>query len=245
MPSDPSVNQKDRHVQKARKSTAPSTCGSSGSTGSGENRELDRLKFSNPGKAMKDLQFPWRESNLTRNFRKQLASRHHRKDRNSSPPLYDSRGRKLGSLVDTCDCLREDCPGCHLPCRRCHSTFCGPVCRIYRTFTFQELHTSSDPEVAVAGCTGFGIALRHRAEGSLLDWIPVDSRLCENVWWFGQVLSASIRCLQQRVLFSVPSSEWDKQMGGQSLTMSANMKILSGLCGSPSGVGSMKSPCAS
>ena len=41
-----------------------------------------------------------------------------------------------------------------------------------------RLRTSGDPEAAAAGCAGVGIVLSHRAEVSLLDWIPVDSRLC-------------------------------------------------------------------
>ncbi|GAA49642.1 hypothetical protein CLF_103345, partial [Clonorchis sinensis] len=41
-----------------------------------------------------------------------------------------------------------------------------------------RLRTSGDPEAAVAGCAEAGIVLSHRAEVSLLDWIPVDSCLC-------------------------------------------------------------------
>ncbi|VDP02448.1 unnamed protein product [Schistosoma mattheei] len=54
-------------------------------------------------------------------------------------PLYDSRGRLLGTLEYNCDCLKSECPGCHLPCRRCHSTFCGASCRIYRTYRVTEV----------------------------------------------------------------------------------------------------------
>ncbi|CAH8462354.1 unnamed protein product [Dicrocoelium dendriticum] len=121
------TEQDDRQtLQKARKSTTPVHTNTS-SNGSVENRELGRLRFLNPGKAMKDLQFNWPEGNLTRNYRKQLTHRYTRKERDVSPAMYDSRGRLMGSLADTCDCLRESCPGCHLPCRRCHSTYCGPA----------------------------------------------------------------------------------------------------------------------
>ncbi|KER27476.1 hypothetical protein T265_13796, partial [Opisthorchis viverrini] len=41
-----------------------------------------------------------------------------------------------------------------------------------------RLRTSGDPEAAAGGCAGVGIVLSHRAEVSLLEWIPVDSRLC-------------------------------------------------------------------
>ncbi|GAA51107.1 hypothetical protein CLF_105593 [Clonorchis sinensis] len=40
------------------------------------------------------------------------------------------------------------------------------------------LRTSEVPDTAAAGCTGVGIGLRHWAEGPLLDWVAVDSRLC-------------------------------------------------------------------
>ncbi|KER32056.1 hypothetical protein T265_01833 [Opisthorchis viverrini] len=41
-----------------------------------------------------------------------------------------------------------------------------------------RVRTSGDPEAAAAGCAGVGIVLSHRVEVSLLDWMPVDSRLC-------------------------------------------------------------------
>jgi hypothetical protein len=37
---------------------------------------------------------------------------------------------------------------------------------------------SGDPEAASVGVAGVGIALSKRAEGAILDWIPVNSRLC-------------------------------------------------------------------
>ncbi|KER28018.1 hypothetical protein T265_05064 [Opisthorchis viverrini] len=41
-----------------------------------------------------------------------------------------------------------------------------------------RLRTSGDAEAAAAGYAGVGIVLSERAKASLLDWIPVDSRLC-------------------------------------------------------------------
>ena len=40
------------------------------------------------------------------------------------------------------------------------------------------LRTSGDPEAAATGSVGVGIVLSSTAEGCLLDWIPVNSRLC-------------------------------------------------------------------
>ncbi|GAA55110.1 craniofacial development protein 2 [Clonorchis sinensis] len=41
-----------------------------------------------------------------------------------------------------------------------------------------RLRTYSDPQATAVGCAGVGIVASRRAEVSLLDWIPVDSRLC-------------------------------------------------------------------
>uniref|UniRef100_A0A183TL78 ARF7EP_C domain-containing protein n=1 Tax=Schistocephalus solidus TaxID=70667 RepID=A0A183TL78_SCHSO len=105
-----------------------------------DSRELDRLKFSNPGKQMRDLEIDWSDGNLTRGFRRQLTLHSQLCERNSSDPgLFDSRGRILPDLTNRCDCLRPDCRGCFLPCRRCHSNMCGPLCRIYRNFVYEEV----------------------------------------------------------------------------------------------------------
>ena len=40
------------------------------------------------------------------------------------------------------------------------------------------LRTSGDPEAAASGSAGVGVALSRRAEDSLVEWIPVNSRLC-------------------------------------------------------------------
>ncbi|KER25930.1 hypothetical protein T265_06733 [Opisthorchis viverrini] len=44
--------------------------------------------------------------------------------------------------------------------------------------TRSRLRASGDPVAAAVGCAGGGIVLSHQAEVSLLEWIPVDSRLC-------------------------------------------------------------------
>ncbi|CAH8868447.1 unnamed protein product [Trichobilharzia szidati] len=104
-----------------------------------ENRELDRLKFANPGKRMKSLKVNWSEPNLTRSIRKQMNARSNRKATNRLKYMYDSRGRLLQTLEDICDCMRPKCPGCYLPCRKCRSMCCGATCRIYRTFRVSEV----------------------------------------------------------------------------------------------------------
>ena len=41
-----------------------------------------------------------------------------------------------------------------------------------------HLRVSGDPEASASGQAGVGVALSTRAEAALLDWIPVNSRLC-------------------------------------------------------------------
>ncbi|CAH8642870.1 unnamed protein product [Schistosoma curassoni] len=107
-----------------------------------DSRELDRLKFTNPGRQMEELEVGWSEANMTRSVRRQMTVKSGHKSSDRLHPLYDSRGRLLGTLEYSCDCLKSECPGCHLPCRRCHSTFCGASCRIYRTYRVNECMSS-------------------------------------------------------------------------------------------------------
>ncbi|VUZ49225.1 unnamed protein product [Hymenolepis diminuta] len=142
--------------------------------------ELNRLKFTNPGKMNAEISFSWNHGNVTRGFRRQhthtlqpasangsvngpeivdstsinwtqeegYMARGHVKQmemhvqlcRTNSfdPPLYDSRGLILATMEDLCDCMRPACPGCFLPCRRCHKTKCGPLCRILRNFQYEQ-----------------------------------------------------------------------------------------------------------
>ncbi|THD23237.1 hypothetical protein D915_005902 [Fasciola hepatica] len=138
-------NSATRPIQKARKSTcAPSRANLLGSNELGETKEPVRVKVISSTSTVgeDDTKSCESESSSTRSSRKNGSSKHSRKYRcahSASPPIYDSRGRRLGTLLDTCDCLRDSCPGCHLPCRRCHSMMCGPVCRSHRTFRFKEI----------------------------------------------------------------------------------------------------------
>lgn len=58
--------------------------------------------------------------------------------------VYDSRGVHIESLINLCDCLIMNCPGCHFPCPKCNSPKCGPDCRANRKYIFDcmEVHGS-------------------------------------------------------------------------------------------------------
>ncbi|EEB15807.1 conserved hypothetical protein [Pediculus humanus corporis] len=45
---------------------------------------------------------------------------------------------------DLCDCLIENCPGCHFPCLKCRSYKCGAECR---KWVYEEVENESDAYV--------------------------------------------------------------------------------------------------
>ena len=53
--------------------------------------------------------------------------------------MYDESGRLLENSLDVCDCLENNCPGCHMPCPKCGSEKCGTECRCSRRWTYESI----------------------------------------------------------------------------------------------------------
>lgn len=52
--------------------------------------------------------------------------------RNASRSTYNGMGQIRATGRDACDCLDNNCVGCHFPCPSCKSPKCGHECRQHR-----------------------------------------------------------------------------------------------------------------
>ncbi|XP_065291357.1 uncharacterized protein [Dermacentor albipictus] len=60
---------------------------------------------------------------------------------------YNARGIHIKSNKDACDCLQDDCPGCHFPCPKCGSQKCGDECRCNRNYVYEQIEVEGHPDV--------------------------------------------------------------------------------------------------
>lgn len=63
--------------------------------------------------------------------------------RNASKSIYTGAGRIRQSGLDACDCLNNDCIGCHFPCQNCKSSKCGNLCRKNRDDYIRSIRIDS------------------------------------------------------------------------------------------------------
>ncbi|XP_029649710.1 uncharacterized protein LOC115223330 [Octopus sinensis] len=94
-------------------------------------KQLKMLSFANPGKFMEDFD-PERSAREMRKMNRRIYRENVKKNQ-----MYDEAGRLLDNSKDVCDCLDEDCPGCHFPCRKCGSEKCGTECRCNRKWVYE------------------------------------------------------------------------------------------------------------
>ncbi|KAI6650925.1 hypothetical protein LOD99_5765 [Oopsacas minuta] len=61
--------------------------------------------------------------------------------------VYNNEGQLSASKQDLCDCMSQECPGCHFPCMKCDSCKCGVECRCNRKWQYfnkKEVDGNSD-----------------------------------------------------------------------------------------------------
>ena len=59
--------------------------------------------------------------------------------------IYDEKGVMKFCKKDLCDCMDDECPGCHFPCPKCRSNKCGHECRQNRKWMFDCVELDGIP----------------------------------------------------------------------------------------------------
>lgn len=77
--------------------------------------------------------------------RRKLSRKNYGSNSSNRNTLYDEKGCYRLSGLNVCDCLDNNCVGCHFPCPQCSSTKCGPTCRVLRKWTYEMIeHDAKD-----------------------------------------------------------------------------------------------------
>jgi len=92
-------------------------------------RQLRKLSMDRSGKFFENWN-PEHSNRETRKLTRKLYAEGGRK------VMHDDNGILIKANADFCDCLEEDCPGCHFPCPKCSSQKCGHECRNNRKWTY-------------------------------------------------------------------------------------------------------------
>lgn len=87
------------------------------------------------------------KSRRERNREKESYSQNPRdtKESRKNFRVFNEKGVHIQSGIDSCDCLREGCQGCHFPCSKCKSTKCGHECRQNRKWQYESIEFEDDP----------------------------------------------------------------------------------------------------
>jgi len=96
------------------------------------------LKKISPGQEMKFMK-DFHPGKSGREQRKQTRNKQYSEKKHQTPALYNDRGIHIKSGADLCDCLDEQCVGCHFPCSKCKSTKCGHECRVNRRGEYDSI----------------------------------------------------------------------------------------------------------
>ncbi|XP_066273432.1 ARL14 effector protein-like isoform X3 [Branchiostoma lanceolatum] len=108
-------------------------------------RTLQHLQFRNPGPMLQDFDPEKSEREkrkLTRMVQQQKQkAKSSQRDKHKKRCVYDEAGVLISDGRDLCDCLEQDCPGCHYPCPKCGSEKCGAECRCNRKWHYEWIES--------------------------------------------------------------------------------------------------------
>ncbi|XP_019625467.1 PREDICTED: ARL14 effector protein-like isoform X1 [Branchiostoma belcheri] len=108
-------------------------------------RTLQHLQFRNPGPMLQDFDPEKSEREkrkLTRMVQQQKQkAKSSQRDKHKKRYVYDEAGVLISDGRDLCDCLEQDCPGCHYPCPKCGSEKCGAECRCNRKWHYEWIES--------------------------------------------------------------------------------------------------------
>ncbi|XP_019625471.1 PREDICTED: ARL14 effector protein-like isoform X4 [Branchiostoma belcheri] len=103
-------------------------------------RTLQHLQFRNPGPMLQDFD-PEKSEREKRKLTRMVQQQKQKADKHKKRYVYDEAGVLISDGRDLCDCLEQDCPGCHYPCPKCGSEKCGAECRCNRKWHYEWIES--------------------------------------------------------------------------------------------------------
>ncbi|XP_066273431.1 ARL14 effector protein-like isoform X2 [Branchiostoma lanceolatum] len=103
-------------------------------------RTLQHLQFRNPGPMLQDFD-PEKSEREKRKLTRMVQQQKQKADKHKKRCVYDEAGVLISDGRDLCDCLEQDCPGCHYPCPKCGSEKCGAECRCNRKWHYEWIES--------------------------------------------------------------------------------------------------------
>ncbi|XP_035699739.1 ARL14 effector protein-like isoform X4 [Branchiostoma floridae] len=103
-------------------------------------RTLQHLQFRNPGPMLQDFD-PEKSEREKRKLTRMVQQQKQKADKHKKRSVYDEAGVLISDGRDLCDCLEQDCPGCHYPCPKCGSEKCGAECRCNRRWHYEWIES--------------------------------------------------------------------------------------------------------
>merc|ERR1712018_986638 len=89
--------------------------------------------------------FDQRSSRREKKKNQNINYRESGKGKSKNVNIYDEKGVMKFCKKDLCDCMDDECPGCHFPCPKCRSNKCGHECRQNRKWMFDCVELDGIP----------------------------------------------------------------------------------------------------